>query len=408
MTALSIVYVVSRWNQETETFVRREVAAALDDGVRVQVISLQAPGASDGIVDDSRIRIVVPSVAAVVRGFCAAIFASPGATISSLLRILRYGRPGTWKPHLQAWAAALGVSPQTEDFDVALAHFAWLSSTTADVLGRVRGRPFAIFVHAHAIYEHRCQDGYLTDRLRRAAAVFVESDLIADDVRDWHGVEPTVMRMGVPASFVVETPRDTTADDPAVVVSVGALRAKKGHDVLIRAVSSLPKVRLVIAGEGPERRSLTELITKLDVEDSVELLGHRSLTEIRGLLDQATIFCLASRLTPSGDRDGVPNVLIEAMARGVPVIASAVSGIPDLLGDGCGVVVAPENVDAVRQAIIDLTNSPEAARAQAAAALGRITADYTTEANWRRLAAALSNCAPVESDDAAGPITPNT
>lgn len=390
---LRIVYVVSRWNQETETFVRREVAAALDDGVTVQVISLQKPGAPDGIVDDSRLRIVVPSMSSAIRGLLLAMFTSPVDTASSFARILRYGRPGTWTPHLQAWAAALGVCPHIEDFDVVLAHFAWLSSTTADVLGRLRHRPYAIFVHAHAIYEKRCQDRYLTDRLRRACRVFVESELIAEDVRKWHGAEPVVMRMGVPAAFITERSHSVGGHCVPLVVSVGALREKKGHDLLIRAVAELPHVRLNIAGEGPERGRLERLVRELGVGDRVALLGHLQMTDVRELLDTSTVFCLASRQTESGDRDGVPNVLIEAMARGLPVLSTDVSGIPDLVRPGCGVVVRSDDVNAIRTALSLMLDEPDATVRLGLAAKELVRRDYTVESNWARLGGALRSCA---------------
>lgn len=386
---MRITYVVSKWNQPTETFVRREVAAALAAGVSIEIVSLRAPGCSDGIVDDDDLQILVPSLRSLPAGLLHALRRRPLGLVRSLSRILRLGRPATWGAHVRAWLAALCVLPLVDDFDVVLAHFAWVSSTVADVLSSISGRPYAVFAHAHAIFEERCQDRYLTDRLSRASVVFVESEAIAEEVRERHAATPVIMRMGVPLAYVVEQPRDTVGDDPPQILSVGALREKKGHDLLIRAVSQMDDVRLAIAGDGPERSSLCELIESLGVADRVQLLGHRTGNEIRELLDTSTVFCLASRTTIGGDRDGVPNVLIEALARGVPVISTAISGIPDLLEPGRGRIVAPDDVAALVGAI----DGEIASRGDLAArttALSHIRTGYTTESNWARMAEQLA------------------
>lgn len=378
-----VVYVVPKWNQPTETFVRREVAAMVDLGVRVQVVSLDVPGPSDGIVDDERLRIVVPAPRDVVGGL-SAVLRSPRRGLRGLALALRLGRRGTRWPHVQSWLASLAVERHLEPTDIVLAHFAWVSATVAHDLATLRAIPYAVFVHAYGVYETRCQDAYLTHRLRHAARVFVESPLIAADVRSAHVVDPIVMRMGVPrAQLVPSVPPPRTASS-TTVVSVGALRKKKGHDTLIRAVAPLDGVSLRIAGEGDERPNLEALIDELGLGERVELLGHVDGAQVRALLDDADLFCLASRPTLTGDRDGVPNVLIEAMARGVSIVSTRVSGIPDLL-EGCGELVESDDVDALRAAIRLLRSDPERRQSLAAAALERVRADYVAEDNAQRL-----------------------
>jgi len=379
-----VLYVVSRWNQETETFIRREVAAVLDAGTSVQVLSLRRPRAPDGIVDEAKITVVHPTLAGFVAGFCAALVRRPRATAAGLWTILRWGRPGTWRAHLLAWASAVACWHRLDEPDAVLAHFAWVSATAADQLSRLHGAPFGVFPHAHDIYEHRCIDDYLGDRLRRAREVFVESERIADDVRRSFGVEAVVMRIGVPEEYVAATAKIISVSSP-LVVSVGALREKKGHDLVIRAVAELPDVRLVIAGEGPERARLEALVGELGVDARAQLAGHVSLDAVRRLLDDADVFCLASRMTDSGDRDGVPNVLIEAMARGVPCISTRVSGIPDLLGGGCGILVEPDDVAGLASSMWSIFEEPRAAEQRAHLALERVRDDYTTARNVDRL-----------------------
>jgi colanic acid/amylovoran biosynthesis glycosyltransferase len=387
MTLSSLTYVVPRWNQPTETFVRREVAAAMAGGVEVRVVSLKPPCEPDGTLDDDEIEVICPGwrdLPAVLL----AVLRSPVASVGGLLDIVRLGRPRTWVPHAYAWMAAHAVARRVQRSDVLVAHFAWVSATAAHQLWRLTGKPYVVFAHAYGIYERRCQDRHLTHRLRLALAVFVESGSIAADVNARHGVDPVVMRMGVPASFVGESVSPSSSG--RMVLSVGALREKKGHDTLIEATAELDGGHLVIAGEGPERSRLEALVTTLGVQHRVTLLGHCDGAKVRELLDEASVFCLASRPTGSGDRDGVPNVLIEAMARGVPVVASAVSGIPDLL-DGVGRLVPPADVGALASALRAVFAAPDEALESAARGLERIRDEYTTEANWDRMAATIAD-----------------
>ena len=150
----------------------------------------------------------------------------------------------------------------------------------------------------------------------------------------------------------------------------------------MRAVAEVPAVELRILGEGPERVLIEALAAHLGVADRVDLRGAVPPDEVLGHLDDAVAFCLASKPTADGDRDGVPNVLIEAMARGTPVISTTVAGIPDLLGGGRGVVVEPGDVTGLGAAIAMVTTDPDRARTMAAAALDHVRNAYTTDVNW--------------------------
>lgn len=379
---MRVLYVVTKWNQPTETFVRREVAEALSAGSDVGVVSLRRPGRPDGIVDEELIDIHWAGGISLLRGLGRAVRRRPRALLVGIWTIIRLGRPRTWPSHLAAWLSAAAVWDDVDAPDLVMAHFAWVSATTADQLARMWDAPYAVFAHAHDIYERRCVDRYLRDRLQRAVAVFVESERIAADVQRMYQVVPIVMRMGVPDEFVLQRPRPTLSTSAPLVLSVGALRTKKGHDDLVRAISEIDDVQLRIVGAGPERSNLEALIAQLRMAGRVELLGVRTPTEVRQLLDEADVFCLASRQTATGDRDGVPNVLIEAMSRGVPVVSTPVAGIPDLLADGCGYVAEAPTADAVRAAIRNLLENPEESAARAAKALNKIRSQYTTARNW--------------------------
>lgn len=138
---------------------------------------------------------------------------------------------------------------------------------------------------------------------------------------------------------------------PRVIGATGRLAKQKGFDILIRAFGAVrdrfPDAYLVIAGEGHERKSLTELIGRLGLSDSVSLPGF--VNDIDAFYRSLTIFALPSRF------EGMPNALLEAMAAGVPVVASQVSGVAELLVDGeTGRLVQAEDVEGLAATIVDL------------------------------------------------------
>jgi len=117
--------------------------------------------------------------------------------------------------------------------------------------------------------------------------------------------------------------------DGAIVLTVGNLRELKGHDILIRAVAALSDVSLIIIGTGNEETNLKRLIAQLGVADRVRLLGAVDNGDLPGYYNAADVFALAS------SSEGCPNVVLEAIACGVPVVATAVGAIPELVPASC-------------------------------------------------------------------------
>jgi colanic acid/amylovoran biosynthesis glycosyltransferase len=140
-------------------------------------------------------------------------------------------------------------------------------------------------------------------------------------------------------------------------MSVGRLVRMKGFDVLLRASRILLnrefQHRVVILGDGPERNKLERLRGRLSLDEVVELKGHASPNEVRKMLRTAALFVLPAIWDPiDGTQDGVPVALMEAMALGVPVVSTTISGIPELIQDGVnGLLVAPNDADALAQQI---------------------------------------------------------
>ena len=177
------------------------------------------------------------------------------------------------------------------------------------------------------------------------------------------------------------------------VLAVGALRAKKGHDVLIEAAALLARegreVRLRIVGAGPEEPRLRALAESRRVD--VAFLGAASPGTVGEELSRAAVFALACRVAANGDLDGIPVALMEAMAAGVPVVSTRLSGIPELIEDGrSGLLAEPGDAASLAVALRRLLDEPELGRRLAEEGGSRVVKLHDIERTSARLAELLS------------------
>lgn len=158
--------------------------------------------------------------------------------------------------------------------------------------------------------------------------------------------------------------RSLPADGPIRIIYVGRLVEKKGADMLIKAFyrvhQAFPQARLSLIGDGELKHQLKRLSKTLRLEKYVEFLGSLPHQEITKQLDQAHIFCLPSMTDRTGNMEGIPNAIKEAMASGLPVVSSSHSGIPELIQDGVnGHLVAEKDIDGLARKLNDLIRKPE-------------------------------------------------
>lgn len=377
----SVVYVASRWGEPSQTFVRREAAALRDLGVEVHAASLKAP-----VACDPRVDVVWLSRVRVVRGVVLAFGRHPIRVARVFATVVARSAPVNIAR--QSAAAAIGVawagSRRLPEGHLH-AHFGWVAATAAWAAARVDSRTFSVFLHAFEIHDQRYVDGFTSVPLRQATAVFTHSDRDREIVADRFGVAPTLARLGVPRSWLADPSADR---DPGLVVSVGRLVEKKGHGVLLEALARAEGPwRCVIIGDGPLRGSLQQQITKLGLHDRVTLAGALPEAEVATWLRQASVSCLASVETASGDRDGSPVALIEAMASGAAVVATDTGAIAELLA-GAGLVVPAGDADAMAEALDQLAD-PAYRRGLAQRAAARVDDELTSDRTARVVARQL-------------------
>jgi glycosyltransferase involved in cell wall biosynthesis len=270
------------------------------------------------------------------------------------------------------------------------AHFIHTPASVADYAARIMGRDLTLSAHAKDIWTSPGWDlsGKL-DRARWAVTCTASGhahlrSLAADPTRvhlSYHGLN--LERF--PPFVARSAGRDgTDAADPVRILSVGRAVPKKGYDVLLNALARLPADlhwRFSHLGAGGEVTKLKALATQLGIDARCEWLGAAVQTEVLTSYRNTDIFALASRITADGDRDGLPNVLVEAASQGLACVASNISGIPELIRDGeTGWLTPPEDPAALAVALHEAIATPaeRAARGAAAERLVRGHFDYKT------------------------------
>ena len=287
------------------------------------------------------------------------------------------------------------------------------------------GIPFSFTAHAKDIYLPKLNPGNLLSiKLRRTTFVATCTEFNQEHLqrtfphdsakvhRVYHGVDTERF---LPAS--------AQHSDIPLILSVGRHVKKKGFPFLIQACGILrdrgQKFHCVILGEPDEDTSqIHHLIQTLKLEETITLEPGVSQDDLRQIYHRATIFALACHIVDSGDRDGIPNVLAEAMAAEIPVVSTAISGIPELITDRHnGLLVPQKNPNALADALEELLMNPTLRTKLTKAGRERILQIFDARSNIKSLAHLFQcthsegfNLTPINSEDsfasANRPISP--
>jgi glycosyltransferase involved in cell wall biosynthesis len=282
------------------------------------------------------------------------------------------------------------------------AHFLHTPASVARYAAMLTGLPLSISAHAKDIWT--TPDWEATEKLEDCrfavtctAAGAAKLNRLTPNARVdlvYHGLD--LARFPPPAA---ERPmRNGNAAAPVTLLSVGRLVEKKGYEDLLRALSKLPADlhwRFRHIGDGPLRSHLLRLAGDLGVANLVTWLGAEPQGIVLAELRQADLFVLASRIAKDGDRDGLPNVLMEAASQELASVATRVSGIPELIEDGVtGVLVTPNDRDALGRALDDLIRDPARRLRLGRAARVRLERDFASAPGIARIAGKFAALAP--------------
>jgi glycosyltransferase involved in cell wall biosynthesis len=273
------------------------------------------------------------------------------------------------------------------------AHYGTHPALAAMLAARLVGIGYSFTVHAHDLFVNTTM---LAEKIRLARFVVTISEYNRRRIGALAGADAAakvvVVRCGVDPAMFAAQDRQLPADGPARILAVASLQEYKGLDRLITACSLLRDrdVAFVceVVGEGPLRASLERLIARLGLREQVRLLGPRDQHDVQARMARASVYVQPSVIARDGQMEGIPVALMEAMASGVPVVASALSGIPELVRHGeTGLLVPPGQPTALCDAILACVSSPDGAVARARRARALIESAYDLRQNAKQLAA---------------------
>jgi glycosyltransferase involved in cell wall biosynthesis len=270
------------------------------------------------------------------------------------------------------------------------AHFATLPAAVARLASKLSGVPFTLTAHAKDIFHESVDPHDLASKLNDAAAVITVSDFNVKHLLANHGLPPGhVVRVynGMPLErFSFEISRR----QPHSILAVGRLVPKKGFDDLVRACAVLSernvRFHCRIVGGGSEAESLQQMIAERGLVESVQLTGPIPQSKLQHLVREATVFATPCVVSNDGDRDGLPTVLLEAMALGTPCVATPVTGIPEVIShEKTGLLVPSRDPVALADALQRTLENPKKAEAWAVAARTRMERAFDSLHTSRQL-----------------------
>lgn len=405
-----LAYILLWFPERTQTFIREEVATVAASGLPVRVYTLYglqrgAPPAPPVPVT----RLGMTAAGTLLRHL-AGLRREFGPEAPGVLARVLFRRWRSLETAGEAlWAALAGVylATRLRADKVAHIHAPWADgpATAAWVASHLSGVPFSFAAHAHDIYP---PDGALSEKLKAAAWVRTVSRFNQDYLA---GLCPVAAKkilnipVGVPLPELAPAPRER-APGPFRLLSVGRLVDKKGYPVLLAACRLLEEqglsVRLTLAGDGPRRRALERQAHALGLQ--VTFLGHVPHSEVPCLYREADLFVLPCQVDSRGDRDATPTVLKEALSWELPVVSTAVSGVPELVRSGeTGWLVPPEDPVALAAAIREALANPAEARRRAIAGRELVAREFNARLNYARLAACFrASLAGLNPEEAPG------
>ncbi|MGB7301071.1 MAG: glycosyltransferase family 4 protein [Burkholderiaceae bacterium] len=285
-------------------------------------------------------------------------------------------------------------------------HYLGHPATLASLVSQLTNITFSISAHAKDVYQ--TAPNQTRQRLKEATFITTCTQYNVDYLRTIAPVQQAKIQLinhGIDTTHFCPSkqPKMTgQSDEPPVILSIGRFKFKKGLDLLIDACELLraqgTNFECKIVGYGDQEDCLRKQISKKSLEDQIRIYPPVTENGVRDLLNNTTIFVLPCRIGSDGDRDGIPNAVLEAMACGLPVISTTVSGIPEIVHSSInGLLVEPDNPTLIAEAITKVITDKALAQRLGKAARHTICERFDWKTNLRPLtdvlkkAVALSN-----------------
>lgn len=350
----------------SETFISNEIRLLEEMGFNIHIYSMRAPRESFAHKSISEIKAKVTYLpSSMIWGLPAFLWYNirlfctmPKRYISCLklmkTRLALAPKKHTWIKHMLQAGYIMQKSVLDDGVDIAHfhGHFAHTPTTVTMYAAHLAGVPFSFTAHAKDIYTQ--DPRRIEDKVERAKFVVTCTKYNAKHLTETvAGNKPVhCVYHGINLDLFSPNGRPTDAKPTYNILTVARFVPKKGLDTVLRALAKLRAegmdfhYTLVGTGKASQNRKVEALISELGLDDVTTLTGTVTHDEVIDLLNTSDCFTLGCREAEDGDRDGIPNVVAESMATGVPVVATNVSGVPELVEhERTGLLCTPNDVD---------------------------------------------------------------
>lgn len=402
----AIGVIVTRFPQIDETSILREMNELEERGQPVMLIPLLR-GRGRVVHEEAkpwvhRARYMPLLSPAIVFANLIALLTQPRRYLTVFWNVFSktIGKPGVFARSIALFPKSVYLSRLLPRLGIKHVHAQWATNpaTMAYIIGALSDTTYSFTVHGPDIFTHRMlmREKIAGAKFIRCVSTFNKAflcGLFSTVTED----KVEVVHVGVnPDAYESATPR--TARTRLQILTVASLNKTKGFPFLIDAVARLVQsgvdVDCNIVGTGPRRSAIEHWAKELGVSDRVHLLGLLPQHEIARKLRETDVFVLPSMIALDGSMDGLPVALIEAMAAGRPVVASTISGIPELVEDGVsGFLVDATHAERIAQAIRKLAGDPELRDRMGRAGQARVRRDFHIRVTGERLMALFDRTA---------------
>jgi len=392
---MRLAIIVTEFPKTTETFILRDLVEFHERGHEVRIYHMTSFRRGEVVHGFARATLQWARSSPyffgkkVLGAIMRAKFGNTGMVLRTLGTIVRAYR---WEP---AWLAkTLFITPKclafAEDMkawgaDHVHAEFATHPATCAWIAGRFAGLPYSVSCRAHDIFLTR---SLLAEKLGEASFVRTISrfnvHFLTEKLPGLDNKQLAVIHSSVPVDTIPALPEPEPG--PFRIRYLGSLEVRKGIDVLLRALAALNARggdwNCDIVGSGPERSRLERLCADLNLEDRVRFLGPLPFEKVKTVYEDANVVVVPSIVGPGGRTEGIPNVIMEALAHQRPVIATDVSGIPELVKDHeTGLLVSPGDDAALADALRWVRNNPAEAYGMAVKGRALVEEEFNLSIN---------------------------
>lgn len=416
---MRIGYLATHYPAVSHTFILREIRALRGLGVEIETFSVHRARESELLAEADRqesqrtYTVLPPNWLALLRCHAYAFARAPRKYATTLLFALRRATPGVrgrlWGLFYFAEAMAIWDGARRRKVRHLHAIFADGASDVALLVTHYGGSRWTWSSAIHGPVEfYDVGRNHLAEKLESARFTVAISDFgrsqlmtLAPENR-WKDIH--VIRCGLDPAEFGEAQSLQTSGEPHILC-VGRLVHLKGQSLLIRASAQLLArgipTRVTLVGDGPKRAELEELATWLGVGARIRFTGSVGQDHIRALYAAADVFCLPSMA------EGLPVVLMEAMALAVPVVTTRIMGIPELVEDGhTGLLVSPGNLDHLVEVLARILGDPELRAHLAAHGRTRVLEEFNVNESARQLRRVLTASLSATPDDSSSPSVP--